>query len=268
MLVRIRQVIPGTFAHSVTAFGREFISFHNHITGTDIPMQWDNSTTLERVSQDGPGASPVVGSISAALTIVSLTQPPAVLNTSFNNPIRGITWNNGPGLTGTGNIVTLYYSLADESSRPEYISGRIRQDVRILYDRDGRPEWRFSNHSSWSVRVFWHALQHVLVCGNKQFPLCGQRSGRRRIPGNSHNRCYNSAVVHDPARQCRSYHRHVNSVGPELARSEHSNYFGDGNYADRPYCRRGHLPLHAENKSAHWIAMGRSDSWATRYRGE
>ena len=122
VLVRIRQVIPGSFAHSVTAFGREFISFHNHITGTDIPMQWDG-TTLERVSQDGPGAPPVVGSISAALTIVSLTQPPAVLNTSFNNPIRGITWNNGPGLTGTGNIVTIYYSLATDLPDPNIYLG-------------------------------------------------------------------------------------------------------------------------------------------------
>jgi len=55
----IGTVTPGSYAKSVTAFGREFLAFSDGLHGTDVPLQYDG-TNLDRVTQDGPGAPPVV----------------------------------------------------------------------------------------------------------------------------------------------------------------------------------------------------------------
>ncbi len=57
------SVTPGSWAKSITAYGREFIAISDGLHGTDIPLQWDG-TNLDRVTQDGPGASPNFASFS------------------------------------------------------------------------------------------------------------------------------------------------------------------------------------------------------------
>lgn len=57
------SVSPGSFAKSITAFGREYIAVSDLLHGTDIPLQWDG-TYLDRVTQDGPGTTPTVANLS------------------------------------------------------------------------------------------------------------------------------------------------------------------------------------------------------------
>jgi hypothetical protein len=69
-------VTPGSWAKSVTAFGREFIAISDGLHGTDIPLQWDG-TNLDRVTQDGPGASPSISTVpigSSTLAAAGLTR--------------------------------------------------------------------------------------------------------------------------------------------------------------------------------------------------
>jgi hypothetical protein len=58
-------------AHSVTAFGREYLALGDGIVGVDLPRQWDG-VHLDRVSQDGPGAPPVVSDL--VVNIVAATR--------------------------------------------------------------------------------------------------------------------------------------------------------------------------------------------------
>ena len=64
----------GRYAKSVTAFGREYIAVSDGLHGQDVPLQYDG-TYIDRVTQDGPGASPTVtNTVLAALNITSLTR--------------------------------------------------------------------------------------------------------------------------------------------------------------------------------------------------
>lgn len=56
-LLAARPQAQGTLYQSNTLFGREYQSFYNSLGGADIPRQYDD-TNWDRVSQDGPGASP------------------------------------------------------------------------------------------------------------------------------------------------------------------------------------------------------------------
>lgn len=65
----IGTVTPGSYARSVTAFGREYIAFSDGLHGTDIALQWDG-TNLDRVTTDGPGIAPkIANTILPASTI-------------------------------------------------------------------------------------------------------------------------------------------------------------------------------------------------------
>jgi hypothetical protein len=57
--IEIGNVVAGSYASSVSAFGRELIVFHNNVTGTDIPRTYDGQY-FDRATQGGPGAAPVV----------------------------------------------------------------------------------------------------------------------------------------------------------------------------------------------------------------
>lgn len=61
---------PGSYARSITAFGREFIAISDGLHGADVPLQYDG-TNLDLVTQDGPGTPPTVANL--ALPSVSLT---------------------------------------------------------------------------------------------------------------------------------------------------------------------------------------------------
>lgn len=63
------QTAGATYASSCTASGREYIALSDGQVGVDYPIQYDG-TNLWRVTNDGPGAPPVVSSI--ALPTVSM----------------------------------------------------------------------------------------------------------------------------------------------------------------------------------------------------
>lgn len=60
--VLLGMVTPGSYAKSVTAFGREYIAISDGLHGSDIPLQYDG-TNLDRVSQDGPGGAPTIANL-------------------------------------------------------------------------------------------------------------------------------------------------------------------------------------------------------------
>src|SRR5271155_2909632 len=72
---------PNAFGNSTTIFGREYLAVSDGKTGNDLPRQYDDSN-LDRVSQGGPGAGPVVVDENAIVGIVAsptgATQPAAV----------------------------------------------------------------------------------------------------------------------------------------------------------------------------------------------
>lgn len=74
VLVAIGQVSPGSYCSSVTAFGREYMVFHDGVNGTDIPRQFDG-TNFDRVSQDGPGAAPSLSNYSFIAAAIQNTGP-------------------------------------------------------------------------------------------------------------------------------------------------------------------------------------------------
>ena len=65
--VLLTTTTPGSYAKSITAFGREYIAISDGLHGTDIPLQYDG-TNLDRVTQDGPGAPPTVTNTIIAAT--------------------------------------------------------------------------------------------------------------------------------------------------------------------------------------------------------
>ena len=58
----IGTTTPGTYAKSITAFGREYIAISDGLRGQEVPLQYDG-TFLDRVTQDGPGDPPSIQSV-------------------------------------------------------------------------------------------------------------------------------------------------------------------------------------------------------------
>lgn len=80
---------PGSWAKSCTAFGREYIAISDTLHGADIPLQYDG-VNIDRVTQDGPGGSPSISSIS--LPSVAMLGPatgPIVLTLTESDPAGG-----------------------------------------------------------------------------------------------------------------------------------------------------------------------------------
>lgn len=76
--VIIGTTTPGSYAKSITAFGREYIAISDGIHGSDVALQYDG-TKLERVTQDGPGTPPTVTSlIIPAVQMLGGTAPPTL----------------------------------------------------------------------------------------------------------------------------------------------------------------------------------------------
>ena len=79
---------PGSRCRSITAFGREYIAISDGLHGQEVPLQYDG-TTVERVTQDGPGAPPSVVSLALpAVSMVAGSAPPTLAITGIfpNNP--------------------------------------------------------------------------------------------------------------------------------------------------------------------------------------
>ena len=105
---QIDSVAPGSSVNSVTAYGREYLSFFNANGGCDAPRQWDGKK-LYRVSQGGPGAAATF-TPSALSTdkypIFTISQPAAKSYLAIY-----FLQSSGPGNNTTaGNTVTIYYS--------------------------------------------------------------------------------------------------------------------------------------------------------------
>lgn len=98
----LASVAAGCFCNSVTAEnGKEYFAFNDGVHGVDIPRQFDG-TFLDRVSQDGPGAS--VTSVQDYIATVAINSIGAISNWLIAA---------GPGgATQSGFIVTITTTLA------------------------------------------------------------------------------------------------------------------------------------------------------------
>lgn len=100
---KIGSALQSVFCKSDTAFGREFMAFSDGKFGTDMPLQWDG-VNLDRVSQDGPGASPmVVDGGSTTINILSITQSAATLAMTLLDPAGSVP----PGLMVLGSVLAV-----------------------------------------------------------------------------------------------------------------------------------------------------------------
>lgn len=111
----LAEVTPGSYAKSITAFGREYIAFSDGIHGSEVALQYDG-INLDRVTQDGPGAPPNVGNLvipavamfsggaGPSLTVVDATTTNLVGSTYTRVTVNLVS--GGSGLI-PGNIVTI-----------------------------------------------------------------------------------------------------------------------------------------------------------------
>lgn len=91
---------PGTYAKSITAFGREYIAISDGLHGQEIPLQYDG-TNLDRVTQDGPGGPPEVNNYAYGAVLMAPTGAPSTLTIVECDP-QGV----GPG--GTFTAIAVY----------------------------------------------------------------------------------------------------------------------------------------------------------------
>lgn len=97
------NILPNTYAKSITFDNIEYIAFSNLLNGTDIPRQW-NSTNLDRISMVGPGAAPTAIGQTQNNTIVSITQ-------AASTQIRRIAWGasaNAINDSTPGNVLVIF----------------------------------------------------------------------------------------------------------------------------------------------------------------
>lgn len=111
------NILPGSFAKSVTAEDEEWMVFSNLIAGTDIPRHGSN---LDRISQVGPGAGPQVVGQSGGTNVYpiaaapnGLTQPPAASDPGSSGHLWAANWSAGPFSTAPGNVLTIFYKDAN-----------------------------------------------------------------------------------------------------------------------------------------------------------
>lgn len=77
-----------SWAKSSTAFGREYIAISDTLHGSEIPLQFDG-VNLDRVTQDGPGASGNVSSVPIPAVAMVASGAPVVLNLTESDPEGG-----------------------------------------------------------------------------------------------------------------------------------------------------------------------------------
>lgn len=123
---KIASVTPGSYAKSVTAFGREYIAISDGLHGSDVPLQWDGAN-LNKVTQDGPGAPPVVTSVtlppvemevSTSLTLTPVEADPATLSGGQYTQIN--IWTSS---SVTGILVGQQITLAGYTSTSAPMNG-------------------------------------------------------------------------------------------------------------------------------------------------
>lgn len=102
----------GAFPNSVTQFGREYIVIGDGQKGLDIPRQYDG-TNFDRISQEGPGASPSVSddttiyAIDSAAGAASQTAPTAITSISMTGNVVTVTTAGNWGFGFVNESVTI-----------------------------------------------------------------------------------------------------------------------------------------------------------------
>lgn len=94
-LVQIGTVVSGSYAKSVTAFGREYIAVSDGEHGTDVPRQYDG-TNFDRVTQDGPGAGPTFQNYLPAQATVSASGAGTGIAVTSATPTDPVTYSYQP----------------------------------------------------------------------------------------------------------------------------------------------------------------------------
>ena len=97
---QIGLTTPGLYAQSCSAFGREYMAFSDLLHGQGVPLQYEGGTTFDRVTQDGPGAPPIVTDLAPVNYAIGGSPDLAITNA---------TWAI-VGASQSGNAVT--YKLA------------------------------------------------------------------------------------------------------------------------------------------------------------
>lgn len=105
-LVFVAQIEnTGIYANSVSLYGREYLAFGDQQYGTSIPRQFDDSANLDRVSQVGPGAPPVVTDENIVLNLANsptgatMPAPVAITAISEVSDIVTVTTATAHGIT-------------------------------------------------------------------------------------------------------------------------------------------------------------------------
>lgn len=91
----IATTTPGSYARSITAFGREYIAISDGYHGTEVPLQlsYDSAGNpqLNRVTQDGPGSPPTIVSLALpSVDVLHSISAPATLTISSIFPDQRI----------------------------------------------------------------------------------------------------------------------------------------------------------------------------------
>jgi hypothetical protein len=87
VLTQLFTTIPGSYARSITTFGREYIAISDGLHGADIPLQYDG-TNLDRFTQGGPGTPPAVQSLALSPSQMASSGNTLTRN---NNTVTGVT---------------------------------------------------------------------------------------------------------------------------------------------------------------------------------
>jgi hypothetical protein len=104
---------------SVTAFGREYIAISDGLHGQEVPLQYDG-TYLDRVTQDGPGASASVTAFNLpTIPFASSGNPPVTIGVTEIAP--DVKVPNTPG--GSFTTLNIYYDLSDQPIALQAVAG-------------------------------------------------------------------------------------------------------------------------------------------------
>lgn len=98
----LHVVSPGSYASSISAFGKELVTFHNNQQGTDIPRIYDGEY-FDRATQWGPPTSPSVVNTQIPSTVMAVVGASPAINITLID-------SSDPVSYGTPPYYSTYYS--------------------------------------------------------------------------------------------------------------------------------------------------------------
>lgn len=115
---------PGSYAKSITAFGREYIAINDGLHGQEVPLQYDG-THLDRVTSDGPGAGPTVTNLtlpSIGMAVIPSSGPSITsITTTDLNPVGNYFTTVTVVLTGAPTVPLTVGQLVTVSGNSQSI---------------------------------------------------------------------------------------------------------------------------------------------------